>query len=144
MAQRLKGQEVEIVMLVDGAPQDNLTCARSLDMTWKLELLQEGYLGETTDRYDMIFHGIGGRIEFHAENTAMLKLVEQMTEKSRRRIPGTRFNIKSTLNFPGGERGRVVISDVEFGELPMSVGSRGDYANFTVEYGASEAKVIMA
>ena len=68
--------------------------------------------------------------------------IRLVLDKARRREPGTRFNIKSTLNFPNGSRARIIIRDVEFGELPISFGSRSDYGMFSVDYGASEATVL--
>ncbi len=142
MSQRIKGQEIEIVMTVDGAPQENLTNARSLEFAFKTELIQEGYIGETTDQYDTIFKGISGRIEFHMSNPEAFNIVARILEKARSRQPGTRFNVKVTLNFPNGARVRVIIPDVEFGELPFAFGSRADYGTFNIEFGASEAQVL--
>ena len=142
MAQRIKGQEVEIVLLEDGSPKENFTLARSIDINFKTEMIQEGYLGETTDRYDTIFKGVGGRIEFHLDSPEVFNIIGSIVDKARRREPGTRFNLKSTLNFPNGQRARVVITDIEFGELPIGFGSRSDYGTFSLEYGASEAQVL--
>jgi hypothetical protein len=138
MAQRIKGQDNELVLLTDGVPTENLM-ARSTELRWKLEILQEGYLGETTDRYDTIFKGIGGRMELHFDSPAMFELVERVVDKARRRTPGTRFNLKSTLNFPSGRRGRLVVPDLEWGEIPMAFGSRSDFGTITLEFAASEA-----
>lgn len=142
MAQRIKGQEVEIVLLVDGDARTNLTFARSLEFAFKTEMLQEAYLGDTTDRYDTIFKGIRGRIEFHLDNAELFNVIRFIVDKARRREPGTRFNIKATLNFPNGQRARTIISDAEFGELPINFGSRADYGTFQLDFGASEARVL--
>lgn len=142
MAQRIKGQEVEVVILQDGLPQDNLTFARSIELTFKTDMLQEGYLGETTDRYDTIFKGVSGRLEFHFDSATPVAIVNSIVDKARRRVPGTRFNIKAVLNFPSGRRARVVVRDVEFGELPIKFGGRADYGTFNLDFGASEAQVL--
>lgn len=142
MAQRIKGQEVEIVMLVNGEPKDNFALARSLEFAFKTELLQEGYLGETTDRYDTIYKGIRGKLEFHLDRPDVFDVIRGIVNKARRREPGTIFNIKATLNFPNGRRARTVIRDAEFGELPINFGSRADYGTFSLEFGASDAQVL--
>lgn len=144
MTQRAKGQEVEIVTLVNGEPRDNLTFARSIEFAFKTEQLQEGYLGETTDRYDSIFRGVRGRVEFHFNDSAPFALVNDLVNKARRREAGTRVNIKSTVNFPSGRRARVFFRDVEFGELPFNFGSRSDYGTFQIEWGCSDAQVLPA
>ena len=142
MAQRIKGQEVEIVMLVDGAPRENLTYAKSIDINWQTERTQEGYLGETTDRYDTVFKGVQGSIEFNFDSVEVFNMISMIVDKARRREPGTRFNIKAALNFPNGSKALIVIQDAEFGELPISFGSRSDYGTFSIDYGASEASII--
>lgn len=144
MTQRVKGQEVEIVTLVNGEPQDGLLFARSIEFAFKTDILQEGYLGETTDQYDSVFRGIRGRVEFHFNNAAPFSLIATVVDKARRREAGTRINIKSTVNFPGGTRARVLFRDVEFGELPINFGSRSDYGTFQIEWGAADALVSVA
>jgi hypothetical protein len=142
MSQRIKGQEVEVMLVVDSAPQDTITDVRSFELAFQTEILREGYLGETTDRRDSIFKGVRGRMELHIENADIFKLFTSIIDKARRRTPGTKINVKATLNFPNGERPRVVIPDVEFGELPLNFGSRSDYGAVTLDFEASEAQVI--
>ena len=144
MAQRIKGQEVEAIIVVDGQPQTLITTFRSFDFTFQLEILKEGYLGETTDRRDSIFRGIAGKFELHIENQRIFTLVQTAVDKARRRTPGTVINIKSTLNFPNGQRPRIIIPNVEIGEFPFSFGSRSDYLAVTLNYEAAEAQVIAA
>jgi hypothetical protein len=142
MAQRVKGQSVSVVVLQDGAPLEEISFGRSIEMNFRTELLQEGYLGETTDRYDTIYRGIGGRIEFHFDSAEVFNLITSIIDKARRRDPGVRFNIKFTVSFPAGGKVRVIAKDAEFGELPIAFGSRADYGTFNLEYGASEARVL--
>ncbi len=142
VTQRIKGQEVEIVALVNGAPQTSLSFARSIEFAFKVDMLQEGYLGETTDRYDAVFRGIRGRVEFHFNGFGPFLLTQQLIDKARRREAGTRVNMKATLRFPSGSRARVLFRDVEFGELPFSFGSRSDYGTFQIEWGASDGQIL--
>lgn len=142
MAQRIKGQEVEAILVVNGAPQLTTTDIKSFELTLQLEILSEGYLGETTDRKDSVFKGIAGSLELHVENQEFLKLFQTIVDKARRRTPGTRINLKATLNFPNGDRPRVLIPDVEFGELPLNFGSRTDYGAITLSFEASNMQVL--
>lgn len=142
MSQRIKGQETEAIIVLNGTPQDTITDIRSHEFAFQLEILREGYLGETTDRRDSIFRGIRGRMELHIENEDIFDLIKALVDKARRREAGTKVNIKTTLNFPNGDRPRVLIPNVEFGEVPINFGSRSDYGTVTLEYEASEAQVI--
>ena len=139
-AQRIKGQEVEIIAIVDGVPQSTLTAIRSFSMTFQQEIKDEGYLGEKTNRKDSIFNGIDGRFEAHANDPAILTTIDSIVNKARRRTPGTTINIKVTMTFPSGRRARVVIPDVEFGAIEVGTPSRGDYVTTTFPFAASTAQ----
>lgn len=142
MAQRIKGQEVEIVMLVDGAPRDNLAFAQSLDFTFMTERKQEGFLGETTDRFDTVFHGVEGKTQHQFDNPEPFNIVRLVVNKARSREPGTTFNLRCTMKFPSGQKARIVFRDVAFGALPFSVGNRSDYVKFSLDFACSEAQVL--
>lgn len=142
MAQRIKGQETEVILLVDGVPQNTITDVRSFEMALQLATTDEGYLGETTNRKDSIFNGARARMELHIENDDVFDLMTAITDKARRRTPGTRINVKTTLNFPNGDRKRIVIPDVEFGEIPLNFASRADYGTVSLEMMASDATFI--
>lgn len=144
MAQRIKGQEVEIILVSGGTPLVNITTVRSFEVAFQTEILREGYLGETTDRRDSIFKGVRARVGLHIENQDILALFLQVIEKARRRTPGFQINVKVTLNFPNGQRPRLMIPDVEFGELPFNFGSRSDYGEVTLDMEAAQASVILA
>ena len=136
--QRIKGQEVEVILVVDGKAQDTITDVRSFEIGLKTELKEEGYLGEKTNRYDEIFNGVRGRMELNFENQDVFSLFTAVLDRAKRRTPGTQINVKATLNFPNGDRPRVLIPNVFFGEIPMNFGSRGDYGTVGLEFAAED------
>lgn len=142
MGNRIKGQEVEVVLIADGSPQRNFTAVRSFEFEYQQEIQSEQYLGETTNRKDTIFQGVRGRIEFHIESSDAFDIIKKIIDKARDRSVGTQINIKATLCFPNGDRSRVIISDAEFGAIPITFSDRSSYGNLTFEYEASEAPVI--
>ena len=142
MAQRIKGQEVEVVVVLNGEPQANLFAIRSFEIEEQLEIQSEGYLGETTNRRDSIYNGVRGRLEAHTETPEWLGFSEALKAKAQRREPGSVINIKGTLNYPSGEQGRFVIPDAEFGAVPMNFGSRSDYGTLTLEFEAAQLQRI--
>lgn len=142
MAQRIKGQEVEVLIVVDGVPQTSLFDIKSFQIAFKQEIKTEGYLGETSDRRDSIFSGVSGSFEAHVETAEFFTFYQAVIDKARRRTPGTQVNIKATLNFPNGDRPRVLIPDVEFGELPLNFGSRSDYGSVSISFEAMEASIL--
>jgi hypothetical protein len=139
---RIKGQEVEVSLIVDGTVADTTTDIRSFEFAYKLESKEEGYLGEKTNRYDEIFNGMRGRIEFHYENQDVFDIIKSIVDRAKRRTPGTQINIKATLNFPNGDKPRVLISDAFFGEIPLNFGSRGDYGTVGIDFQASDGTIL--
>lgn len=142
MAQRIKGMDAEIMLVADGRQQDSISTIKNFDFVFELETSSEGYLGETTERKDSIFKGISGKFDLHMDNQQALLLAAQIVDKARRRVAGFVVNIKVTLNFPNGERPRVVIPNVELGQIPFSFPDRAQYLQTTINYVASDANVI--
>lgn len=142
MAQRIKGQEVAVLIISDGVPQTALFDIKSFNLSFKQEIKTEGYLGETSDRKDSIYSGIAGSFEAHVESAEFFTFFLAVVDKARRRTPGVQINIQTTLNFPNGDRPRVLIPNVEFGELPLNFGSRSDYGAISISFEAQEARVI--
>jgi len=142
MSQRIKGQEVEVILVADGVIQDTITDVRSFEVAAKLEKKEEGYLGEKTNRYDEIYNGVRGRMELHFENQDILDLAFAIIDRAKRRTPGTKINVKATLNFPNGETPRVFLPDVFFGELPMNFAGRADYGAVTLDFEGSDVQKL--
>lgn len=139
---RIKGQEVELIIVAGGRPMDTITAVKDFDFAWQLEVKSEGYLGETTERKDMVYKGVKGKMTLHAETADILKLSVAIVNAARNRAAGFKLNIKATLNFPTGRRARIIIRDAQFGEIPVSVGGKAEYVSVSFDYEASEASVI--
>lgn len=142
MAQRIKGQETSVVIMSNGVPQTSLQFVKSLSFTFKTKVLEEGYLGLTTQSYDSIFDGLDGSLEFNFDNAGPFALVAQIVNKARRRDNGTQINIITTFSFPNGSKVLITILDAEFGPMPFDIGSRSDYIGFKLDFSASESTVI--
>lgn len=144
MAQRIKGQDVSIQIIQGGVALVNINNIKSFDFTYDLEIKKEGYLGQTTDLRDTIFNGVSGKLDVHPENQDILIFMDAVRAKAENRTPGVQFNIKATLQFPNGQRPRIVIPNVFWGSLPFSFGSRADYGSVSMTYEASTAQVLLS
>lgn len=141
IGQRVKGQETEIVIVTDGQPRLNIANIKSHSITWKFDKLEEGYLGETSDRYDMLFKGIDGKLTIHTNDPDIFTFIEQVKAKAQSRVPGTRFSIRTVINYPStGRRVRILVQDVSFGDIPLDIAGRGEYVKFDLDYSASDGK----
>lgn len=143
MAQRIKGQEVEMIFVEANTPLTGIANVRSFEMEGMLEILTEGYLGETTDRRDSVYKGFSGRVELHFENRDVIDFARRLIDKARRRTAGARVNMKVTLVFPeGGGRVRLLLKNLEFGAIPIGFGSRSDYGTISLAFEGEDFNVI--
>ena len=140
--QRIKGQEVSATVLQNGQAIDSLGVFKSLSITFNMSLIEEKYLNETTNRFDAIFEGVKGKAELHIATKDSFTFAKAVIDKARRRTSGTTINLKATFNFPGGDRVRLLLRDVEFGEMPFDIGGRSDYVGMSLDFACSEATVI--
>lgn len=143
MAQRILGQNTVVSIIVNSAPQTEINSIRSFSFNYELELKDEGYLGESTNRKDSVFKGIKFDMEMHLANNAAFQLIKTAIDKAQRRTPGVRINVKTSLTWPNGDRAVVVFNDVEFGPFPVNTNSRTDYVTLKIEGACSEAVAIL-
>lgn len=142
MSSRIRGQEAEVIFILDGVPQANITAVRSWTLNFQLEILDEGYIGETTNRKDSIYNGVSGTIEIHVESDAIYSLISNVVDKARRRTPGLRVNLQFIQNLPNGQRQRHIVRDAELGEIPLNFGSRSDYGTVSIPFAGSDFSTV--
>jgi hypothetical protein len=140
--QRAKGQDSQMIMVLNGAPQATITDIVSAEITWMFQMKQQGYNGETSDRYDEVFLGMSGKLELHLENQQIFNLIKAVQDRAQRRLPGNVINLKTTLNFPNGDRPRILIPALYFGNMPMSFPGRTEYIVLPLEFNAAQAVTI--
>lgn len=133
---------MELLITSKNKPLETVTDVRSFELAVQTEILREGYLGETTDRRDEVMRGVRGRMELHFESGDVFDLIADVVNRAQRREPGTQINIKATLNYPSGERKRVLVQNAFFGELPIGFASRADYGTLSLDFEAEGFRVI--
>lgn len=139
---RIRGEDVEVMLVAGGQQQDLITDIKSLEITLDLQVLSEGFLGETTMRKDDIFNGVSGRIEMHFSDIAVFKLLGNIVNRARRRMPGFTVNIKGTFRFPNGQVARCILPNVKFGQVPISFGDRAAYGSITLPFENEDLTVL--
>jgi hypothetical protein len=114
---------------------------QSLDFSMDMEILEEGYLGQTANQFDDIYNGISGNLTAHMSNNEFWAFQEQVQFRAERRTAGpaanTQFSITTQFTLPTGELARVTIEDVHFGPVETSIGGREEYVELSVEFSAS-------
>ena len=138
MGERIKGQEVRVVLVVNRRPVTTVSACRSLDFGFDQEIKSEGYLGETSERKDTIFKGIDGKLEFHLEGRELLDIAAYTVEISRRRVASAKVNLQFALRFPGARPVQVIAPNVVFGKWPFQIGGRAEYVSVSVDWACTE------
>lgn len=140
--ERLRGEDTEVMLIANGQQQDLITDIKSLEITLELQILSEGYLGETTMRKDDIFNGVSGRIEMHTSDAAVFTLLQLIMDRARRRAPGSRVNIKATFRFPNGQTARCMLPNVKFGQIPLSFSERAAYGSVSLSFENEDLTIL--
>lgn len=133
MSQRIKGQEVVINIINDGVLEDTLTSIQSFNDEDMLEIKQQGYLGETSNRGDDIYNGTKFDFELHLQSQAWFNFKNAILDRAKRRKPDLVFNVTVTYFFPNGDTPTITYPDVKWGPIPKTVASRGDYVKVKME-----------
>lgn len=141
--QRIKGQEVSIAITVDGALQTQIDTIQSAEIEFELDLLEEGYLGETSDRVDSVFKLIRIQITGHTNSQAYIELADAIAARAQRRAGGlVRVDLVGSFAFPNGDFPSIVIPDVFFEGIPFNIGARDEFVEFTLSGKASDYALI--
>jgi len=143
MTLRIKGQEIVVGINGPAGLEESLSNIQDLDIEFQLAILTEGFLGETADRVDDIYHKMKGRLSLHLDTPDVLRFIRRVKDRAQRRSPATtRFDIVATFNFPNGTRARIQILDVKFSTIPITFGGRDQYGTMKLDFEASRARVL--
>jgi len=141
--QRIKGQETVVTILKDGELQARIDSISDAEVTFELEISEEGYLGETSNRFDSIFNGMTIRAVGHMTNLQLLQLADGIVARAQRRAGGAvRIDMGLSLVFPSGDLVTISIPDCQFQSIPVTDGGREEYIQWTLEAKASEFELI--
>ncbi len=137
---RVRGAEVQVRLTRNNALEKTLTAVKSFTFEAMLEIKQEGYLGETNDRFDDIYKGCSGNLVFHPESQDAWTLVAFVRDRAARRSAQSdhRINIKFVANLPDGTRPSITIPDVKFSNIPMNSPARDQYVEMTLTFNADD------
>lgn len=132
-SQRIKGQEVAILITTDGNLEDTLTDIQNFNLEAQFEIKSQGYLGEKTNRKDEIYNGCKFDFELHLHKQDWFGFQKKIKDRAQRNTPDTTFNITGVFSFPNGETPTLLIPDAHFGAQPLNISSRGDYVKVKLE-----------
>lgn len=125
--QRIKGQEITVLITRGGILEDQITEIMNLNIEMVSETKVQGYLGEKNDRTDDIFNHVKFDMEIHPSSQAWFTLAKAIQDRQKRITPDVVINITAVLQFPNGDAPSIALNDCKFESIPHNIGSRGDY-----------------
>jgi len=135
---RLRGQEVEVRISLNGNLQDTITAIASFEETFKLEKKEDGFLGEVTNRYDHIFNGIDGKCEFQVNSADWMTFQNAVKAQAQRKQPATQINLVRTDYYGSGQTAIITYGNCKFGAMPTSVAGRGEFVKVSLDFSCSD------
>lgn len=136
--QKLKGQEVFVIVVIDGKANDRIGPFLDLDVTLRKEVLEGEYIGESTTYFDSVFRGCQLAAKGHLRGAHWLKLIDQDIRRARHMSGGIiRFDLTANIVFPG----QVVpwtFADITFGDHKITVADRKSYVEGALDMYCSE------
>ena len=135
---RLRGQEVLIELVVDGALSDAFTAVAAFSDSLKFAKSEDGFLGEPTNRHDFIYNGVDGSFEMHLQNSRWMTFQQVLKDIAQRNTPDTVINIVRTDYYANGNTPTRTYQDVKFGGQPTAVSSRGDFVKVSFDFSCDD------
>lgn len=143
VSQRILGQEISIAIIVDNALQTTIDSIKSAEIEFEQELIEEGYLGETSDRVDSVFKLIRVNITTDMNSADYLELADAIVARSQNRAGGVvRIDVVGSFAFPNGDFPSIVVNDVFFENLPITIGGRAELTEFSLSGKSSSYKLV--
>lgn len=138
-SQRIKGQEVQIIITRDGVLEETFTAIKNFQSTDEFEVKSVGYLGEKTNRKDEIFNGMKFSFDMHLSKKAFWTFKKAVKDRAQRVSPDLQINISGIFSFPNGETLAETLPDVHFGPMDKNVSDRGEYVDVKIEGECSDS-----
>lgn len=135
---RIRGQEVVMRLTRGGNTESTLTAIKDFTCTFDFQTLEEGYLGETNKRFDMIVNGCSGSFTIDLESPDHFTFLAFLTDVASRRVDPNQqqVNAVTRYQFSNGAVGRLSISNMVFDPIALAAPARDAYVNASYSYKA--------
>lgn len=138
---RLRGQEVDLRLFVDNVLEDSIVLFASFEETMKFEKKEDGFLGETTNRYDHIFNGVDAKSEFQVNSVAWESFQDAIKAQAQRKTPASRIDLIVTDFYASGETSIKTYPNIKFGPSTRSTPGRGEFVKVTLDFSTGDRDV---
>lgn len=138
---RLKGQEMSIRVFRNDTVVKELVLISTINDNVNIDIKEDGFLGESVNRFDNVLNGYGGDFEFQVNQSRWYEFTRFVTDKAQRlsiEATTTVFNIVMTESYSDGNVNIIAYMDVAFGAFNKSTASRADFVKVKTSFSCSE------
>ncbi len=135
---RLKGQEVSVQVVVGGQLSDAFTAVASFNDTAKFDKKEDGFLGETTNRYDETFNGFDGSLEMQVSSQKWMEFQALIKARAKREQPDLIINLVRVDFYANGDTPTRTYQDCSFGPMPSNVPDRGGFVTVSLDFSCGD------
>ena len=135
----IKGSEVKLTFTTsEGGVAVPLSDVVSASFEIGVKMLEQGLLGEVSNRVDEIYEKTTGSVEFRIESSGYLDFLRYAATRSQTRTAvSSRFDMSMRFNF-GGTRRLAMFRDLKFGPLSLEVGERTEFLGSSFDWQCSD------
>lgn len=137
----LLGQDVAIRIVRGETLFSELRLANSFNEVVRTEIKESGHLGEKVNRFQEILNGYGGDFEANVNRAGWIDWQQAVIARATRQDPDAAFVIVRLDTYSDGSTNLITYEEIAWGEMPTSVGSRGDYVKVKGSFSCSKRTV---
>ena len=137
----LLGQDIAVRIVKGSTLFSELRLTNSFNETVKTEIKESGHLGEKVNRFQEILNGYGGDFEANVNRAAWVQWQEAVIARATRQDPDAVFVIVRLDTYGDGSTNLFTYEEIAWGEMPTSIGSRGDFVKVKGSFSCSKRTV---
>ncbi len=139
--ERLIGQQVMVTFVLNGAI---ITLPETVDteLNINLKTIEEGYLGETVNRFDDILEGYSGKATLHLSSYEAFLVAQALSQRAQARDPSIIFNVSFRHSFSNGTSAKLLLTDVYMDAIPFKTPKRDEYVNVELSFKCSNLTIL--
>ena len=109
-------------------------------IVFKIKVNEDDYLGQEASKYRMVWIGMELKINnITSTKKKWLDLVDAIVEKAKGKI-NIDFTCLCNLKYTNGERAKIIIPDLSFGDIPVNFGGKSENVTKSLTANASRYK----
>ena len=118
----------------DGGIIASLKSIVSSELTVNVEAQELAFLGEHKPKVEMTWAGGSGNIEVRHKDPSFWTLLNSIQSVAQHRTPGVVFSLDGKFQYPNGTVVSVMIRDLGFDAINVSVPSQKDFATSRIPF----------